>query len=228
VKESEAIVLLDNQAVRQLGTLFASDGDLRQAVNEITALLTPARWAYSDVVPEANLTGAEESLELQADRFKSSDGSLQTISARFLLNTSELNTLALAIFLLCARRVDNVLRVLVLDDPLQNMDELTVTTMARGLGRLLRLWQQRQNDNGPPWRVFLLVHGEEDMERIRNEVPCAAYFLPWLSPGDSPDTQVPEIRPEASRLSTGLQSLDNLITLTPSCPWSSRESVNRR
>jgi hypothetical protein len=217
-EQAEAIAGHDRSALERLTALFARDGDLRQAVNETVALLTPARWAYVDVVPEARLEGAEESVELQAGQVELPDGRTEGISARFLLNTAELNTLALAIFLLCARNADNPLRVLVLDDPLQNMDELTVITIARGLGRLLRLWR-RQGDGGPgggpPWRLLLLAHGEDDVERIRGEVACAAYFLPWLSPGDG--TAAPAIGVEArpSLLAEELQPLDALLAPTP-------------
>jgi hypothetical protein len=35
-----------------------------------------------------------------------------------------------------------------------------------------------------PWRVMLLLHSEEDVERIRQETPCAVYSLPWLNPAE--------------------------------------------
>jgi len=131
------------------------------------------------------------------------------------LNTAELNTFALAFFLLSARRVvSNPLRLLVLDDPLQNMDESTVTAVARGLAKLLRLWKILDRaENSMPWQVMLLLHSEEDVERIRQEAPCAVYSLPWLSPAER---QVPvhaceAIARENSWLRNDLQRIDMLV-----------------
>jgi hypothetical protein len=128
------------------------------------------------------------------------------------------------VFLLCARRVENPLRLLVLDDPLQNMDELTVTTIARGLTKILRLWTRHPltpETDGPPWRLLLLVHGDEDMERIRQEVPCAAYFLPWLAPNSATIQSTP-IRAEESFLASTLQPLAALISPAEELPAKNR------
>lgn len=192
---------LDAEDVQRLDTLFAENGELRQALNELTALFTPARWAYRDVIPAADLKSSEQRLDLQA----------YGISAKFLLNTAELNTLALAIFLLCSRRAENPLRTLVLDDPLQNMDELTVTTIARGLARLLRLWKRHLDKDGSPWRLFLLLHGEDDVERIRGEVPCDVHLLPWLSPSAAAVPAKAEVPVSTSLLKDELQTLRNVI-----------------
>ena len=54
---------------------------IRMALNEIMALCTPARWAYSDVVPKTD--GDEENLEFDSGR----------MPAALRLNTAELNTL---------------------------------------------------------------------------------------------------------------------------------------
>jgi hypothetical protein len=210
------IAKLDAEDIQDLDKLFADNGELGQALNEVTALLTPARWGYRDVIPSADLKGSEQSFELNAHRTTNADGTRTGISAKFLLNTAELNTLALSIFLLCARRVANPLRMLVLDDPLQNMDELTVTTIARGLARLLRLWKRHLDGAAPPWRIFLLLHAEDDVERIRAEVACAVYFLPWLSPcGDTKNIQDTTVRPSTSLLLGELQTLESVIQTPP-------------
>ncbi len=93
------------------------------------------------------------------------------------------------------------------------MDELTVTTIARGLGRLLRLWAESEPpDSG--WRLLLLLHGEDDVDRIRTEVPCAAYFLPWLSPGSGVQKPL-KIEPRRSLLKRELQTLSDVLSPTP-------------
>jgi hypothetical protein len=74
--------------------------------------------------------------------------------------------------------VDNLLRLLVLDDPLQNMDEMTVCTVARALAGLIAVYPSG-------WSVLALFHGMDDMERIREEVPSAVYQLPWARPLDA-------------------------------------------
>jgi hypothetical protein len=129
---------------------------------------------------------------------------------RLRLNTAELNTFALTLFLLCARRIDNPLRSIVLDDPLQNMDELTVTTVARGLARLMRVWQ-KLDGNGPVWRLVILLHSEEDVESFRAEAQCATYLLPWLSPQLLEKGAVQEARLQPSRLKPELQPLTDVL-----------------
>ncbi len=138
---------------------------LQEALSELVALFTPARWAYGDLrlVRRRNDQGRQE-LALHHGDLK--DGDLR-------LNTAELNLFTVALFLLCAPRLDNPLRLLVLDDPLQNMDELTVTVLARGLSKLV--------ERLPGWQLLLLFHGEDDLERFRRELPAAVYRLPWLS-----------------------------------------------
>jgi hypothetical protein len=142
-------------------------GSLSDSINELTALMTPARWAYEDI--ETRLDG--ENFE------QTIDGK----SAALLLNTAELNASILSLFLLCAfGRRDNPLRTVVLDDPFENMDELTTTHVARALTRFLRLWKIEKSDD--PWQILLLLHGAENVEHMCAETPCATYFLPWLSP----------------------------------------------
>lgn len=50
------------------------------------------------------------------------------------------DALSVALFLLCAPALANPFRILVLDDPLQNMDGMTVSALARGLGKLVRVF----------------------------------------------------------------------------------------
>jgi energy-coupling factor transporter ATP-binding protein EcfA2 len=180
VKEFDALLGTDEQ-----------EGTLGAAVNELTALFTPARWAYQDLITKSDLRNSEQKLD-----FITPDG----ISAHLRLNTAELNAFALALFLLCARRVANSLRLIVLDDPLQNMDELTVVTVARGLSRVLRLWNVQEGSGDPLWQVLILLHGEENVERIRHEVPCVVHWLPWLTPQEA--TNHPPITTSCSMATT--------------------------
>jgi len=101
--------------------------------------------------------------------------------------------------------------MVVLDDPLQNMDELTVTTIARGLARILRLWKRHIDQDSSPWRIVLLLHGEDDVERIRGEVPCDVHLLPWLSPSATAATADGKVPRSASLLREELQTLDTVI-----------------
>jgi ABC-type molybdenum transport system ATPase subunit/photorepair protein PhrA len=96
------------------------------------------------------------------------------------LNTGELNLLALVLFLLFARRVNNPLRLLVLDDPLQNFDELTVSAVACGLQKMVFKFSSEVED----WQFLILLHSEADLNRISSLVPGTVYLPPWLSPAD--------------------------------------------
>lgn len=175
-------------------------GHLAHALNELTALMTPARWAYQDLAASVQL-GESRAMNLN----------IGDVPAALTLNTAELNTMTLALFLLCGIKTANPLRLIVLDDPFQNMDELSVTTVARGLSRLMRLW----DDHAPAhdWRIVLMLHGEENVERVRSEAPCAVYHLPWLTPllPQSPK-EIPLIIKERSRMGAGLIQLKNAIT----------------
>ena len=144
------------------------EGRLVDALNEMMALFTPARWAYEDIDLKYRGGGAKQELGFQID---------QDVQAALSLNTAQLNLFTVALFLLCAVRAENRLGLMVLDDPLQNMDELTVTTLARGIAKVSRLWRES-------WRLLLFFHGQEDRDRFRREVPLASYQLPWLSPGE--------------------------------------------
>jgi hypothetical protein len=106
------------------------------------------------------------------------------------LNTAEKNAVALAMHLLCAPKALNPFRITFLDDPFQNMDELTVTITARALARLLRLMGSMDAYRG--WELVLLLHGADDCERVVQEVPSALYRIPWGSPavGSVPDQKI--------------------------------------
>ncbi len=148
--------------------------DLGAAFNELLALMTPARWAYRNIGITAGLTGGDPAIGLQT-----SEGA----RADLLFNTAELNAFAIVLFLLLAPRLPNALRVLILDDPLQNMDELTVVTLARALAKLQ-----------PPvypkdWQILAFFHGENNVEVIREEAPCHVYHLPWQQSADCAELQ---------------------------------------
>jgi hypothetical protein len=149
-------------------------GKLNAALNELMALFAPARWAYKGLAIEQSVNTGTPEINLRTDG----------ADATSRLNTAELNLFTVALFVLCAFSQRNPLQLLLLDDPLQNMDELTVTTLARGLGRLVRLMP-------PGWNLVFLFHGEDDLERFRRELPCAVYRLPWLSPSTDETRSIP-------------------------------------
>lgn len=149
------------EAVKDLGTTFLKrlqDEGLSGPLDELMSLFTPARWAYQPF----ELHIHDDGLELGND-------------ANLKLNTAELNTFVLALFLLMGPRHS---RLLILDDPLQNMDELTVATLARGFARLLTVLPK-------DLKLLFLFHGEDDLGRFRMEVPAAIYRLPWVEHADS-------------------------------------------
>jgi hypothetical protein len=135
------------------------------------ALFTPARWAYPPLTTE--FKEGKEGDELQLRTVAKNDASA-------ILNTAELNTIALVLHLLGAPRVENPYRVVFFDDPLQNMDELTVTTIARGLARLIRA--SHEHASLRTWDIVLLLHGADDCDRIAREAPASLYAFPWVTP----------------------------------------------
>jgi hypothetical protein len=137
---------------------------LGAACNELLALVTPARWVYRDIDWTARIDAHGPVLGWDTDG----------APASLLFNTAELNAFALVLFLLLAPRQPNDLRVLVLDDPLQNMDELTVVTLGRALAKLQKVYP-------PGWLLLAFFHGEDNVERLRHEAPSHVYHLPWLS-----------------------------------------------
>ncbi|MCP4043213.1 MAG: hypothetical protein GY731_14860 [Gammaproteobacteria bacterium] len=62
---------------------------------------------------------------------------------------------------------------------------MTVSAVARGISRLIRLWSEQD-----PWRLLILLHRESDVWLSRMELPCAVYKLPWLAP-DQHDNEEP-------------------------------------
>lgn len=157
-------------------------GLLWNAVQETVALLTPARWAYPPIRPR--FEPGSEAIELhfeasspQANAPPRRRGAHGATPIHLIWNTAELNTFTLALFLLCAVRVRNAFDLLVLDDPLQNMDELTVTSLARGVSRVVRIWDLHKLSTS----ILLLLHGESAASILRREIPSAAYELPWLT-----------------------------------------------
>jgi hypothetical protein len=74
--------------------------------------------------------------------------------------------------------MENPLSTIILDDPLQNMDELTAATVARGVAKIAALLPER-------WQLMMMFHGEEDVETFRREVRGSVYSLPWLGPVDA-------------------------------------------
>lgn len=153
-------------------TLQSMANTLRPALMELVELLTPASWAYQRLDVEMDLKQddpAAANFGLKARGMELAD----------VLNTAELNTVALAMHLLCAPLADNSHKVLFLDDPLQNMDELTVTTVARALAKYLRLLGQTGRGD---LDFVLLLHAADDCERMIQEVPAAFYRIPWSSP----------------------------------------------
>jgi len=170
------------------------------ALNELMALFTPARWAYDDVEVKQKSVAGKENLEVGISGAKDSQADL-------LLNTAELNVFTVALYLLAATRVGNPLGMLLFDDPLQNMDELTVTTLARGLAKVLHVFPAK-------WQLAFLFHGEGDLERFRQEVPAAVYLLPWLAPAAaSEDRLTISAEPLKSTFDSELQNLGPIIKM---------------
>lgn len=176
---------------------------LVDALNELMALFTPARWAYEDV-----LLSYEEQGQVGRLQFETDDKRGHRARADLRLNTAQLNVFVLALFLLCAPRVRNPLGLLVLDDPLQNMDELTVTTLARGLAKLLAVIPER-------WSIMMLFHGEGDLARFHDEITCGVYLLPWLTPTQRGRETTIGARSEDSRFHLPIQRLDRFVRLRP-------------
>ena len=88
------------------------------------------------------------------------------------------------------------------------MDELTVTTVARGLSRLLSVWEQDELLQN--WKIIVLLHGEENLERLRSECHCIAYFLKWITPHLENKSNIEQdIDPRSHR--DGFSPLDALI-----------------
>jgi hypothetical protein len=169
---------------------------LQAAVNELLVLMTPARWDYGEVGLRTTVEDGRPALGFSAEGDARAD---------LLLNTAELSDFSLVLFLLLAPRVDNQLRLLILDDPLQNMDEMKVCTLARALAGLIAIYP-------PGWSVLALFHGMDDMERIREEAPSAVYHLPWARPLDTQGVERPiGARTDLGTWQRSTQPLDKLL-----------------
>jgi hypothetical protein len=167
-----AIQELDQINRQDADRLHAMAPTLGPALMELVELLTPASWAYQRLDVEMDLK--QDDVDAAGFGLRARGMELADV-----LNTAELNTVALAMHLLCAPLAENPHKVLFLDDPLQNMDELTVTTVARALAKLLRLLGQTGHG---ALDFVLLLHAADDCERIIQEVPAAFYRIPWSSP----------------------------------------------
>lgn len=186
------------KATKQLtAQLQKHDSLLGKTLTEFAYLLTPARWAYEQLNLKLSTNDHGQHILTMTE-------GAQEIASAHRLNAAELYSVALAMFLLCARRPDNTLRLLVLDDPFLNMDELTVSTVARAIGRLIRLWPDSDG-----WRLLILLHRESDVRRFAREVPCTIHRLPWLSP--KPQDSGQRIETEFSRHSGQLLDIDALL-----------------
>jgi hypothetical protein len=188
------------------GTEF--DRTLIAAVNELMALFTPARWSYEDIRLPSSVGDGKIAVSMHL-------GSKEHAARADLhLNTAELNLFTIALFLLCAGRVRKPLGLLVLDDPLQNMDELTSTALARGMAKVIRAWERTGRDE----ELLLLFHGNEDLARFQEELSGAIYRLPWLSPGQGLADGPPIEAERMAARGAAVQSLDKLIEKTPPAP----------
>ena len=112
----------------------------------------------------------------------------------------------MALFILCATRLHKPLNLLLFDDPLQNMDELTSTALARGLAKVVRLWESL----GRTEELLLLFHGQDDLARFSKEIGAASYRLPWLSPTRALSPTKPVVaEPEVGNIA--VQSITHLL-----------------
>gem|GEM_PF-5593648 len=144
---------------------------LEKPLNELLACFTPARWAYSDVAFTVKTLekDGEDAVAFEC---------MENIQMFLQLNTAELNLFTMVMYLLCGpRRMDNYHRIIVLDDPFQNMDEMTVSAVARALARVLAIWKEQGFDQ---WRLAIFLHSADDVLRIQEENRCVVHRLPWL------------------------------------------------
>lgn len=180
------------------------EGNIIEVLNELMDLFTPARWAYEDISIRHEYSNRHHKLHFEIGETKTRQG--EKSRADFRLNTAELNVFALSLFILCAVRNNNPLSLLIFDDPLQNMDEITVTTLARGLNKLIKLFPEN-------WQIIMLFHGQEDLSRFCQEIPASVYSLPWLSP--SSETEEIPIEPDTlkSQVFTGSQDLNEIVEI---------------
>lgn len=181
-------------------------GNLIEVLNEIMDLFTPARWAYEDIEVRHEYSNRKHRLHFEIGEPKK--GQKVKTRADLRLNSAELNVFALSLFTLCAIRNPNPLSLLIFDDPLQNMDEITVTTLARGFNKLIKLFPEN-------WQIIMLFHGQDDLERIYREIPAAVYSLPWLSPLSEAKLKPIEIEPDILKghAPTEVQDLNEIVEI---------------
>ena len=174
---------------------------LNEALDEVIALFTPARWAYEGLLMNPNLQEGKVSVELVTTKTRS--------QAEMRLNTAELNLIVLALYLLCGPTIgDNPLGTVILDDPLQNIDELTSATVARGVSKVAALLPEG-------WQLLLMFHSEGDLETFRREVPGSVYHLPWLAPTGATNGKRNKLFPDrgSTRAAAETQNLDEVVRL---------------
>jgi hypothetical protein len=64
------------------------------------------------------------------------------------------------------------------------------------------------------WQLAFLFHGEDDLERFRQEVPAAVYLLPWLAPAAASEDQLSiSAEPLKSTFDSELQNLGPIIKM---------------
>ena len=144
--------------------------DLDDALSELMALFTPGPWFYQDLRLALSHEGGQR-LGYVLD----SGGGGSGARANLRFNAAELNNLTLALFLLCSLSAAKPFKVIVLDDPFQNMDDLTVSTVAKGLAKLRRACPVDH-------QVLIFLHAEGAVDHVRHHVPSTVYRLPWVSP----------------------------------------------
>lgn len=122
---------------------------------EISLALAPARWNQVKVPDMAmNQQGKQEQLQVVIRRSDSSPA----VPARHILNQAEQNLLGLSWFF--TRHLTHgrfVAPLLVMDDPAQDMDQVTFRRFVRFLQAFLRLHKA----TGTETRVFLTLHQED-------------------------------------------------------------------
>ena len=178
------------------------DGSLIAAINELMALFTPARWGYRDIYFSTTTGDGKVGVDVRV-------AGERQVRAELHFNTAELNLFTVALFILCATRVNKPLNLLLFDDPLQNMDELTCTALARGLTKVVRLWTTLDRAE----ELLLLFHGQDDLARFSKEIGAASYRLPWLSPSASSLTDAIVADAEVGKLDA--QRIDHLFSVRP-------------
>ncbi|MEM7390844.1 MAG: ATP-binding protein [Verrucomicrobiota bacterium] len=202
---AQACAETDSRTIRDFVKLLKAGSPLEQAVNELLAVMTPARWAYEPLVFNYDDSTTTTSMNINVGKDEA------RVNIGLSLNTAELNAFTLSLFLLCAvGQPGNRLRKVLLDDPLQNMDELTVTTVARAIARLVRLWQGHPKLKA--WELAIFLHSEDDVWRMEQDLPCATYQLPWLTPSQKIDDEE-EVKEIGGRYTHGLLSLGKYVEL---------------